>query len=156
MRADPANDPRQGEGVHDYFHGFAITALGDESDIAVSVDVIGTGIGAGGAIALLYGVAPWDGLCVGLIGSLALSQTKIKLTRNANRADLGTITAAGTALEVNVTRLSLDGNLKVPHITGYLFNLSKSEQFDIQMPADLDQFGRDNSHGAVVGGKGLV
>jgi hypothetical protein len=24
------------------------------------------------------------------------------------------------------------------------------------MPADLDQFGRDNSHGTVVGGEGLV
>jgi hypothetical protein len=24
------------------------------------------------------------------------------------------------------------------------------------MPADLDQFGRDNSHGAVIGGEGLV
>jgi hypothetical protein len=24
------------------------------------------------------------------------------------------------------------------------------------MPADLDQFGRDNSHGTVIGGKGLV
>ena len=24
------------------------------------------------------------------------------------------------------------------------------------MPADLDQFGRENSHGAVIGGKGLV
>jgi hypothetical protein len=24
------------------------------------------------------------------------------------------------------------------------------------MPADLDQFGRDNSHGAVIGGKRLV
>jgi hypothetical protein len=24
------------------------------------------------------------------------------------------------------------------------------------MPADLDQFGRDNSHGTVIGGKGLI
>jgi hypothetical protein len=24
------------------------------------------------------------------------------------------------------------------------------------MPADLDQLGRDNSHGAIIGGKGLV
>ena len=24
------------------------------------------------------------------------------------------------------------------------------------MPADLDQFGRNNSHGTVIGGKGLV
>ena len=29
-------------------------------------------------------------------------------------------------------------------------------ELDIDIPADLDQFRRDNSHGAVVGGKGLV
>jgi hypothetical protein len=28
--------------------------------------------------------------------------------------------------------------------------------FDIDVPADLDQFRRDNSHGTVIGGKGLV
>jgi hypothetical protein len=26
----------------------------------------------------------------------------------------------------------------------------------VDVPADLDQLGRDNSHGAVIGGKGLV
>ena len=30
------------------------------------------------------------------------------------------------------------------------------DQLDVQMPADLDQYGRDDSHGAVVGGKCLV
>ena len=29
-------------------------------------------------------------------------------------------------------------------------------EFDVDMPADLDQFGRDNSHGTVIGGKSLV
>jgi hypothetical protein len=29
-------------------------------------------------------------------------------------------------------------------------------QFDVHVPADLDQLGRDDSHRAVVGGKGLV
>jgi len=29
-------------------------------------------------------------------------------------------------------------------------------QLDVQMPADLDQFGGDNSHCTVIGGKGLV
>jgi len=28
--------------------------------------------------------------------------------------------------------------------------------FDVNVPADLDQLGRDNSHGTVIGGKGLV
>jgi len=34
--------------------------------------------------------------------------------------------------------------------------IGKGQKFDVQMPADLDQFGGDNSHGAVIGGKGLV
>jgi hypothetical protein len=29
-------------------------------------------------------------------------------------------------------------------------------KFDVDMPADLDQFGRNNSHGTVIGGKGFV
>jgi len=29
-------------------------------------------------------------------------------------------------------------------------------KFYVHVPADLDQFGRDNSHGTIVGGKGLV
>jgi hypothetical protein len=34
--------------------------------------------------------------------------------------------------------------------------ISISNQFNIQMPADLDQYRGDNSHGAVVGRKRLV
>jgi hypothetical protein len=30
------------------------------------------------------------------------------------------------------------------------------DQFDVQVPADLDQFRRDNSHGTIVGRKRLV
>jgi hypothetical protein len=35
-------------------------------------------------------------------------------------------------------------------------DISKGYQLYVNVPADLDQFRRDNSHGAVVGGKGLV
>ena len=34
--------------------------------------------------------------------------------------------------------------------------LCTSDQINIQMPADLDQFRGDDSHGTVIGGKGLV
>jgi hypothetical protein len=30
------------------------------------------------------------------------------------------------------------------------------QKLNVQMPADLDQFGRDNSHTAVIGGEGLI
>jgi hypothetical protein len=36
------------------------------------------------------------------------------------------------------------------------FQISVGDQLDIHVPADLDQFGGDNSHGTIVGGKGLV
>ena len=36
------------------------------------------------------------------------------------------------------------------------FDFTQCDDLYIQMPADLDQFGRDNSHGTVVCGEGLV
>jgi hypothetical protein len=46
-----------------------------------------------------------------------------------------------------------------PEISRASFNRLKiriSDELDVQVPADLDQFGRDNSHGAVISGKRLV
>jgi hypothetical protein len=34
--------------------------------------------------------------------------------------------------------------------------ISVSDKFYVQVPADLDQFGGDNSHGTIIGGKGLI
>jgi hypothetical protein len=36
------------------------------------------------------------------------------------------------------------------------FDLGIGDEFDVKMPADLDQLGRNNSHGALVCGKGLI
>jgi hypothetical protein len=38
----------------------------------------------------------------------------------------------------------------------HLLDLAQGEQFDIGMPADLDQFRGEDSHGAIIGRKGLV
>jgi hypothetical protein len=48
-------------------------------------------------------------------------------------------------LHVKIALFSMD-----PH------NFRKSHQLNVEMPADLDQFGRENSHGAVIGGECLV
>jgi len=49
-----------------------------------------------------------------------------------------------------------DGDSQIPHLPGDALHLRQSQQLYIEMPADLDQFGREDSHGAVIGGKGLV
>ena len=37
-----------------------------------------------------------------------------------------------------------------------ILNLTEGQELNIDMPADLDQFRRDNSHCTVIGGEGLV
>jgi hypothetical protein len=46
--------------------------------------------------------------------------------------------------------------LEITRIPFDVFNIAKRFQFNIQVPADLDQFRRDNSHGTIVCGKGFI
>jgi len=50
----------------------------------------------------------------------------------------------------------MDFDLKIPHLTLNRLDIRQGDEVDVQMPADLDQFGGNNSHGAVIGGEGLV
>jgi hypothetical protein len=45
---------------------------------------------------------------------------------------------------------------EVPLFPGNAFYLGEGQKLNVEMPADLDQFGREDSHGTVVGGEGLV
>jgi hypothetical protein len=49
-----------------------------------------------------------------------------------------------------------DFNFKISLFPGNAFHLGEGQEFNVEMPADLDQFGRENSHGTVIGGEGLV
>ena len=64
--------------------------------------------------------------------------------------------AGGTEFRVNVSGSLVDFDLE---LTAFSFDADQvcvCDHLDVQMPADLDQFGRDDSHGAFVGGEGLV
>jgi hypothetical protein len=50
----------------------------------------------------------------------------------------------------------VNGDLEVSLGALNLSNLGTGDQVDIEMPADLDQFRGDNSHGTVIGRKCLV
>jgi hypothetical protein len=73
-----------------------------------------------------------------------------------DRAVLHADAAPGAELRVDASGPLPDLHLEV---TGGPFDgldIGVGNKLYIEMPADLDQFGRDDSHGAVVGGKGLV
>jgi hypothetical protein len=80
----------------------------------------------------------------------------IKRIRVYDRAVLYTGRTARALVLQNVPGLSCQSDLKVPCFSLYTLNVSIRQDLYIGMPADLDQFGRENSYRAVIGGKGLV
>ena len=56
----------------------------------------------------------------------------------------------------NISGLFGQGDLEISYFPLYPFYFSIAQDLYIWMPADLDQFGREYSDGAVIGGKGLV
>jgi hypothetical protein len=56
----------------------------------------------------------------------------------------------------NIPGLFSQSYLKVSCFPFYTVNFRIGEDLYVGMPADLDQFGCEYSHGAVVGGEGLV
>jgi hypothetical protein len=49
-----------------------------------------------------------------------------------------------------------DAYLEIARFAADGSDFGKGQEFDVEMPADLDQFRRDNSHGTIIGGKRLV
>jgi len=49
-----------------------------------------------------------------------------------------------------------DFHLEIPGRTFNGLQICIRDQLDVQVPADLDQLGGDDSHGAIIGWKGFV
>jgi hypothetical protein len=71
-------------------------------------------------------------------------------------AVLNTGTATRTFFLFNVSGLLYQGYIEFTCFSFYPVYFSIGQNLYIGMPADLDQFGREYSNGAVIGGKGLV
>ena len=90
------------------------------------------------------------------IDGLAFGQPSVVFVNYLLGALLGAKTTGNTLVNINVAGMLLYPDLKVPRLATDTFHLGQGQKLDVEMPADLDQFGRDNSHGTVIGGKGLV
>ena len=64
--------------------------------------------------------------------------------------------APGTEIPFDTAGAFANFDLEIARVSLNRFQIRVSDQFNIQMPADLDQYGGDNSHGAVIGREGLV
>ena len=68
----------------------------------------------------------------------------------------GTFTATSTFRYINKARMIDQGDTEISRIPLNFFDFAVGDQIYVYVPADLDQFGRDHSHGTVIGREGLV
>jgi hypothetical protein len=156
MRANPTQHTREREISHNDLDGFLVFAHLDHGHIALHIEIGRTRLPAGRPIKLLDGVSAWNGLSVLLVGGLSGCQPFIVGAGQFYRADFRTVATGGTFIEINITGSFADFDLEVSRATIYLFQIGTGEQLYVGVPADLDQFRRNNSHRAIVGGEGLV
>jgi len=87
---------------------------------------------------------------------LVLGYVLVELVRIFDRAVFHTYRAARALVFKDVSRFSIEGYLEIAFFPCNALYVSIRQYFYIRMPADLDQFGCEYSHAAVVGRKGLV
>ena len=90
------------------------------------------------------------------MNGFSLGKTRIVFIIHFGRAFLSTETAGNTLRRVHIAWGLNDFDFKIPLFPGDAFHLGEGQEFNVEMPADLDQFGREDSHGTVIGGEGLV
>jgi len=90
------------------------------------------------------------------MGRLSIYQPLIVFIGQQDRAHIGAITAGCAFRLVYIARCLVNSDLEISLFAFNPVDLCIGDEVDVEMPADLDQFRRDNSHGAVIGGECLV
>jgi hypothetical protein len=90
------------------------------------------------------------------MGALVIRQVLIIFIRDLDRAVLGTGGTTPAFFFNNVPGFLSQGYPEVSRFPFYTVHFSKGKNLYVYLPADLDQFGGEYSHGAVVGRIGLV
>jgi len=91
-----------------------------------------------------------------LIYGRPLAQPLIVCIFNSGWTLLHAGTAASAKVLVYIACLFTNLYLECTHLAVYLFHFAVGEEIDFWMPTGIQQLRRENSDGAVVGGKGLV
>ena len=154
--ADPAADPGKGMVFFEQLHGFPVFSGIDQGDVPLNAHMGRAGRPAGGGAALGDGIAAGDRLGVLFKGGLSPRKALVVFVGQLDGADFGAFPATGALGQVHEAGLLPESGFEISRFSVQSQDLGIGQKFDVQVPADLDQFGRDNSHGTVVGGKRLV
>jgi len=64
--------------------------------------------------------------------------------------------AGDTLFHIHIPGVPGDVDMEISRLTGNRGDFRKGQNRYVAVPADLDQFRGDHSHGTIIGGKGFV
>ena len=105
MVADTATDARERIVFLDHPQGIVVPALADQCDVSLGALSGWAGIATGRNAKLFNSVGVGSGLRIELVGSALMDQSLVKATGDDDRADVGTLTATGAFVHVDVARV---------------------------------------------------
>jgi hypothetical protein len=156
MIAHPPYGGWEGVVFLDHLQSFLIAARLDQGNIALCAGLRRTSVFAGACASLRYEKGIRHGLRVGNVDCLSLVQSLVEFVRQIDWTDLCAVIAAGAFLQVNITGTFPDLSLKITGLSFEGKQLAIGDDLDVEMTACLNQLRREDTHGAIVGGKGLV
>jgi hypothetical protein len=102
------------------------------------------------------GVLQGHGLCKRNVNGFAFVHANIELILHLLGTFLRANAAADAFVFVDVPGRLKDFDLKVAGVSRDTLHFGERDKVDVDVPADLDQLGGDNSHGTLIGGEGFI
>ena len=88
--------------------------------------------------------------------ALRCGQAGVEGVAARDGADGGAVAAAGALVDIDVARVLADDGAEVARLAVHALDIGAGHDLDVGVAARLHQVGREDAHGAVVGGEGLV
>ena len=139
--ADAAADAGERVFLLEELHGLLVLPVVDQGDIALDADMRRAGGLAGRRAALFDAVGARHALGILFENRLAHGEPFVVFVDGLDRADLGAFAAARAFGQVDVPGLFAHDRGEIPGLAFEFEQFGIGEQIDIDMTADLDQFG---------------
>jgi len=140
MMADPSADPGEGIVFLEQFKGLPVFARIDQRDKSLGTDVRGACGPTGCGAPLGNGECAGNRLSVSFVYRFAVGKPLVVFVGNVNGTDLGTLSTAGAFGKIHQAGLLADPGQEISGIALQINEFGIGKKFDVQMPADLDQF----------------
>jgi len=140
VMADPAAYTGERVLLLEELKGFPVFALVDKGDVALNAHMCGAGGFAWCGAALVDTIGTRNGLGIFFESGFAFRKPFVIFVGACNGTYFGTLAAAGALVRVDEAGFLVNFCRKITGFSLQFHQFRVGEQFDVEMPADLDQF----------------